>query len=98
MAEGCLQQPGGKKQIKDLGSEYFDDLVSRSFFQQSSMDESHFIMHDLINDLALYASKGVCISLNNKFEIDKQSTDLAKKATFHLLVMNLTALKYLRLS
>ncbi|KAG4177531.1 hypothetical protein ERO13_A11G312842v2 [Gossypium hirsutum] len=50
-AEGLLQQKA-MPQIKDLGNQYFQDLVSRSFFQISSKDESRFVMHDLINDLA----------------------------------------------
>jgi hypothetical protein len=36
MAEGLIQPPEGDKQMEDLGSEYFQDLLSRSFFQQSS--------------------------------------------------------------
>ncbi|KAK8330077.1 hypothetical protein V6Z12_A11G369900 [Gossypium hirsutum] len=50
-AEGLLQQKA-MPQVKDIGNQYFQDLVSRSFFQISSKDESRFVMHDLINDLA----------------------------------------------
>ncbi|GLT57078.1 hypothetical protein SLA2020_300770 [Shorea laevis] len=55
MAEGLLQQQShGKKQIEEaIGHQYFQELLSRSFFQQSSGDESRFVMHDLINDLAV---------------------------------------------
>ncbi|XP_022747359.1 putative disease resistance RPP13-like protein 1 [Durio zibethinus] len=54
MAEGFLNGPETKGQIEDLGSQCFEELVSRSFFQVSSMDESLFVMHDLINDLAQF--------------------------------------------
>ncbi|XP_022746539.1 putative disease resistance protein RGA4 [Durio zibethinus] len=54
MAEGFLNGPETKRQIEDLGSQCFEELVSRSFFQASSMDESLFVMHDLINDLAQF--------------------------------------------
>ncbi|KAI3700296.1 hypothetical protein L2E82_44920 [Cichorium intybus] len=39
--------------MERLGLEYFDELLSRSFFQHSSSDKSMFVMHDLMNDLAM---------------------------------------------
>ncbi|KAG4150028.1 hypothetical protein ERO13_D05G370200v2 [Gossypium hirsutum] len=47
-AEGFLQSKA-KNQGKGLGNQYFQDLVSRSFFQRSSEDKSRFVMHDLMN-------------------------------------------------
>ncbi|XP_040936191.1 putative disease resistance protein At3g14460 [Gossypium hirsutum] len=55
-------------QVKDIGNQYFQDLVSRSFFQISSKDESRFVMHDLINDLAQVVAGDIC----SKLESDKQ--------------------------
>ncbi|XVF18559.1 hypothetical protein REPUB_Repub11eG0033100 [Reevesia pubescens] len=66
-AEGFLQQKA-KNQIQDLGNQYFRDLVSRSFFQISSKDESRFVMHDLMNDLAQLVAGEIC----SKLEGDKQ--------------------------
>ncbi|XVF22903.1 hypothetical protein REPUB_Repub12eG0210800 [Reevesia pubescens] len=60
MAEGFLQQPKGKTQMEDVGFEYFKELLSRSFFQQSNSKETRFVMHDLINDLAQSVSKELC--------------------------------------
>ncbi|XVF82338.1 hypothetical protein PTKIN_Ptkin16aG0038500 [Pterospermum kingtungense] len=54
MAEGFLQTANTKRRIEDLGSKYFQELVSRSFFQASSRRKSQFVMHDLINDLAQF--------------------------------------------
>ncbi|TYJ12457.1 hypothetical protein E1A91_A11G351900v1 [Gossypium mustelinum] len=68
-AEGLLQQKA-IPQIKDLGNQYFQDLVSRSFFQISSKDKSRFVMHDLINDLAQVVAGEIC----SKLERDKQHT------------------------
>ncbi|GLT33613.1 hypothetical protein SLA2020_081850 [Shorea laevis] len=53
--EGLLQQQShGKKQMEEeVGHQYFQELLSRSLFQQSSRVESQFVMHDLINDLAV---------------------------------------------
>ncbi|KAH0746851.1 hypothetical protein KY285_008508 [Solanum tuberosum] len=49
-----------------LGNEYFDELRSRSLFEQvpeSEWQSERFIMHDLINDLAQTASSKLCIRL-----------------------------------
>jgi hypothetical protein len=44
MAEGLIQPRDGDKQMEDLGSKHFHDLLSRSFFQHSNMKESQFEM------------------------------------------------------
>ncbi|MED6222257.1 hypothetical protein PIB30_062569 [Stylosanthes scabra] len=44
MAEGLLQRPKSGSTLEEVGYEYFDDLVSRSFFQPSN---NAFVMHDL---------------------------------------------------
>ncbi|XP_040991681.1 putative disease resistance RPP13-like protein 1 isoform X2 [Juglans microcarpa x Juglans regia] len=52
MAEGFLQQ-SEIETMEEVGNRYFDALVSRSLFQQSSrVTNSGFVMHDLVNDLA----------------------------------------------
>ncbi|TYH21562.1 hypothetical protein ES288_A04G054000v1 [Gossypium darwinii] len=66
-AEGFLQAKA-KCQAKGLGNQYFQDLVSRSFFQISSKDKSCFMMHDLMNDLAQLVAGEICC----KLEEDKQ--------------------------
>ncbi|KDP32440.1 hypothetical protein JCGZ_13365 [Jatropha curcas] len=66
MAEGFLQQPKGTKRMENLGAKYFDDLLSRSLFQQSSRNGSRFLMHDLINDLAQYVAGEICYRLEEK--------------------------------
>ncbi|PWA52635.1 NBS-LRR resistance-like protein [Artemisia annua] len=53
MAEGFLHQVRLIKSTTErFGLECFDELLSRSFFQHSPNDESLFVMHDLMNDLA----------------------------------------------
>ena len=51
MAEGFLQQFGGKKTMEEVGDGSFYDLLSRSFSHKSSSHKSYFVIHDLINDL-----------------------------------------------
>ncbi|PON32087.1 NB-ARC domain containing protein [Trema orientale] len=66
MAEGLLHSTTKKKKrIEEVGEEYFQDLISRSFFQPSSEDESALIMHDLMHDLALFASGEFCLDMND---------------------------------
>ncbi|KAL1291949.1 hypothetical protein AAHE18_20G237200 [Arachis hypogaea] len=52
MAENFLQS-AGKKTPEEVGEEYFDELVARSFFQPHSTLENIFVMHDLVHDLAM---------------------------------------------
>ncbi|KAK8300839.1 hypothetical protein V6Z12_D05G420600 [Gossypium hirsutum] len=64
-AEGFLQSKA-KNQGKGLGNQYFQDLVSRSFFQRSSEDKSRFVMHDLMNDLAQSVAGEICCRLEGE--------------------------------
>ncbi|CAL5330699.1 unnamed protein product [Camellia sinensis] len=77
MAEGLLQQQNGKKQMEDLGAEYFRELQSRCFFQPSSGGEnSKFVMHDLINDLAQSVAGYTCFRLEDKLKDQEQCRKL----------------------
>jgi hypothetical protein len=78
MAEDLLLQSKGNERMEEIGEWYFDDLVSRSFFQRSSIYYSRFIMHDLVNDLAKFIFGEFCFML----EID-ESCEINSK-TRHL--------------
>ncbi|GKV48166.1 hypothetical protein SLEP1_g54992 [Rubroshorea leprosula] len=73
MAEGLLQQQScGKKQMEeDIGHQYFQELLSRSLFQQSSTNESRFVMHDLINVLAVEVAGDVYCNLGGSMGDEK---------------------------
>ncbi|KAL7233915.1 hypothetical protein ACSBR1_017508 [Camellia fascicularis] len=78
MAEGFIQKQR-KKQIEDVGGEYFRELLSRSFFQPSSTSKSSkFVMHDLINDLAQVVARDTCLRLDDKFKDQEQYRNLNK--------------------
>ncbi|XP_028782300.1 putative disease resistance RPP13-like protein 1 [Neltuma alba] len=73
MAENLLQNPVNGERIEDIGDKYFLELVSRSFFQQSQSAGQHFVMHDLINDLAGFVSGKFCVRLedgNSNINVD----------------------------
>ncbi|KAJ0850931.1 putative P-loop containing nucleoside triphosphate hydrolase, leucine-rich repeat domain superfamily [Helianthus annuus] len=66
MAEGFLQQSTPSDSNKEcLGHEYFDELLSRSFFQHAPNNESLFVMHDLMNDLAKSVAGEFFLRLEN---------------------------------
>ncbi|CAL5382124.1 unnamed protein product [Camellia sinensis] len=52
IALNYVQQTRNNKTLEKIGEEYFDELLSRSFFQQPRGSRSSFVMHDLVHDLA----------------------------------------------
>ncbi|KAL4567449.1 hypothetical protein LXL04_023033 [Taraxacum kok-saghyz] len=78
MAEGFLHQSSISKSIERLGHEYFEELLSRSFFHQAPNEESFFVMHDLMNDLAKSIAGYFFLWLDDKNENDAKKEDVAK--------------------
>ncbi|XP_050379749.1 putative disease resistance RPP13-like protein 1 [Argentina anserina] len=68
MAEGFLRQPRGKKKLEAVGDEYFHELVSRSFFQETIHNRSRYIMHNLMHELAQFVSGEFCFRLEEEIE------------------------------
>ncbi|KAK9910983.1 hypothetical protein M0R45_034914 [Rubus argutus] len=62
-----LLQPQKEKMAVEIGNDYFNELISRSFFQLSSSYSypQDYIMHDLINDLASFVSGEFCFRWEN---------------------------------
>ncbi|KAF5775927.1 putative P-loop containing nucleoside triphosphate hydrolase, leucine-rich repeat domain superfamily [Helianthus annuus] len=56
LGEGFLNKSNAAKSPERIGYEYFEELLSRSFFQQSPNEEPLFVMHDLMNDLATFVA------------------------------------------
>ncbi|XP_028775318.1 putative disease resistance RPP13-like protein 1 [Neltuma alba] len=52
MAENFLTCAHQSKDAREVGEQFFHDLLLRSLFQRSPVDETRFVMHDLINDMA----------------------------------------------
>ncbi|KAL7120488.1 hypothetical protein ACP275_02G126200 [Erythranthe tilingii] len=72
MGEGFLEQPNTRKRKEELGLEYFNELLSRSFFQRLSGSDSGFVMHDLMNDLAQFVAGGTCYRLDEKLDTNQE--------------------------
>ncbi|KAJ9671111.1 hypothetical protein PVL29_027211 [Vitis rotundifolia] len=78
MAEGLIHQAKEDyRQIEDLGADYFDELLSRCFFQPSSNSKSQFIMHDLINDLAQDVATEIYFNLENIHKTSEMTRHLS---------------------
>ncbi|KAK3188561.1 hypothetical protein Dsin_028122 [Dipteronia sinensis] len=73
MAEGLILKRKDNKKLEDLGGRYFNELLSRSIFQQSGNNESTYVMHDLVNDLAQWASGETSFRLEEEDEENKHS-------------------------
>ncbi|XP_059597039.1 putative disease resistance RPP13-like protein 1 isoform X2 [Vitis vinifera] len=90
MAEGLLQFSKSNERMGKVGEKYFDELVSKSFFQKSAFNKSCFVMHDLMHDLAQYISREFCIRVeDDKVQEISENThhSLAFCRTFDRLVV-----------
>ncbi|KAK5794906.1 hypothetical protein PVK06_036159 [Gossypium arboreum] len=76
-AQGFLQEARDKQCIHDLGHKYFNDLVSRSLLQVCVNNNSRFVMHDLINDLAQSVAGEVCFKIEGSQQISKHARHLS---------------------
>ncbi|XP_062119316.1 putative disease resistance RPP13-like protein 1 [Humulus lupulus] len=76
MANNLLEHSSGSgnQTRTEVGYEYFNDLLSRSFFQSLSLggSQDRFVMHDLMVDLANFVSKKrfTHIERNKSYEIE----------------------------
>ncbi|KAK9068116.1 hypothetical protein SSX86_012227 [Deinandra increscens subsp. villosa] len=85
MAEGFLHQSPSKDSTEEnMGREYFDELFSRSFFQHAPNNESRFVMHDMMNDLATYVANEffVRLDIGAKKDITKEMLEHYRHMSF----------------
>ncbi|PWA37716.1 NB-ARC domains-containing protein [Artemisia annua] len=78
MAEGFLHDSTTEKSLERLGEECFQELLSRSFFQHVPHEESLFVMHDLMNDLATFVAGEFFVRLDVDVKKDVRKTDFKK--------------------
>ncbi|WOK93621.1 disease resistance protein RGA1 isoform X1 [Canna indica] len=88
MAQGYVETID-ERTMEELGREYFDELYSRSFFDQSSY---YFKMHDSIHDMAAHISGNEyqsVVNLNQCYDLDK-ARHLFVKANDELMLFLLS--------
>ncbi|CAL5380509.1 unnamed protein product [Camellia sinensis] len=75
IALNYVQQTRNNKTLEKIGEEYFDELLSRSFFQQPRGSRPFFVMHDLVHDLAQVVHGQFSFRVD-----DKKLLDISPKA------------------
>ncbi|XP_018723430.2 putative disease resistance protein At3g14460 [Eucalyptus grandis] len=78
IAEGFFDGGRSKDNILKWGRAHFDELVSRSFLQQSSVNATKFSMHDLLNDLAKSIAGGTCFNSESQLAYDEDDASPGK--------------------
>ncbi|XP_020114698.1 putative disease resistance protein RGA3 isoform X1 [Ananas comosus] len=100
MAQGLLRpQEGRSMRMEDIGRIYFDDLLSRSFFQKlKDHNGNYYVMHDMIHELAQSVSKEECfrIESDNVREIPSTVRHLSINTDALLQLTSICDLKNLR--
>ncbi|KAJ0860869.1 putative virus X resistance protein-like, coiled-coil [Helianthus annuus] len=82
MGEGFLSQSNATKSQEDFGKEDFEALLSRSFFQHAPNDESLYVMHDLMNDLATFVAGDFVLRFENHNEPGKEALTKYRHMSF----------------
>ncbi|XP_028757276.1 putative disease resistance RPP13-like protein 1 [Neltuma alba] len=80
MAENFLTCAHQSKDGRELGEQFFNDLLLRSLFQRSPVDDTRFIMHDLTNDMAKVEYGKFC----HRLELDdvNKLTEMTRHISF----------------
>ncbi|KAM0851691.1 hypothetical protein ACQ4PT_052248 [Festuca glaucescens] len=62
-----LDSSDQRKRLEDVGLCYLNDLVNRGFFKKNEkLDGSaHYVMHDLLHELAVKVSSSECLSISS---------------------------------
>ncbi|KAJ0716565.1 putative P-loop containing nucleoside triphosphate hydrolase, leucine-rich repeat domain superfamily [Helianthus annuus] len=82
IAEGFLNESTANKSLERMGHEYFEKLLSRSFFQPAPNGESFFVMHDLMNDLATFVAAEYFLRFDNQIDIVEQASAKYRHMSF----------------
>ncbi|KAF5775792.1 putative P-loop containing nucleoside triphosphate hydrolase, leucine-rich repeat domain superfamily [Helianthus annuus] len=82
IAEGYLNESTADKSPERLGQEYFEKLLSRSFFQPAPNGESFFVMHDLMNDLATFVAGEYFLKFDNQTEMAEEALGKYRHMSF----------------
>uniref|UniRef100_A0A7N0TXH1 NB-ARC domain-containing protein n=1 Tax=Kalanchoe fedtschenkoi TaxID=63787 RepID=A0A7N0TXH1_KALFE len=96
VAEGFVERTLTIEQQEDVARGYFDHLLLDSFIQESGSSSSHFVLHDLVHDLAEYVSRDLRV---NWADINLQSRRLSyiqgkdEMLLYNLKVQKLTHLR-----
>ncbi|CAM0908202.1 unnamed protein product [Alopecurus aequalis] len=76
MAEGIVQQEGSaEKRIEEIAKEYFDQLVSRSLFQEIKLGpKTYYLVQGLLHNLAKSVAAEDCVHIEDGMNCDIPAT------------------------
>jgi leucine-rich repeat protein SHOC2 len=70
VSQGYFECPGGNKPMEDIGNQFVNIFLMKSFFQDAEIDDCgnicSFKMHDLIHDLAMQVACNDCCYLDSE--------------------------------
>ncbi|KAJ1265386.1 hypothetical protein BS78_08G073100 [Paspalum vaginatum] len=66
VAQGFVQ-----RQLTSVGCQYFEELVSRSFFQRAPIGIYTYVIHDLMHDMAQLVSRDECFIIKDASDIQR---------------------------
>ena len=84
VAEGFVVRKGNIP-LQDIGSQYFLELVNRSFFQKF---RGAYVIHDLMHDMAQLVSKDECFIVKNLSDLEE-----VPQSVRHLSILPITNVK-----
>ncbi|XP_047067600.1 putative disease resistance protein RGA1 [Lolium rigidum] len=72
IAEGFVEpRCKPEKRMEDIAREYFDQLLSRSFFQEVKLGpKTYYLVHDLLHDLAASVAEEDCFRIDDGMNCD----------------------------
>lgn len=85
VAEGFVE-PQGDIPVQDIGCEYFNDLLSRSFFQEV---QRGYVIHDLLHDMAQKVSEFDCFIVKRRSDFKNIPPNVR-----HLSILSSTDIGY----
>uniref|UniRef100_A0A7N0VHA8 NB-ARC domain-containing protein n=1 Tax=Kalanchoe fedtschenkoi TaxID=63787 RepID=A0A7N0VHA8_KALFE len=88
IGEGLIKRFCEGNRYEDVAIKYFTHLRSKFFFQESSSDSSKFVMPDLVHDLAMNVSMGLCVDLHNVNVQSRRLSYIQGKDEFMLKYMS----------
>ncbi|XP_072955760.1 disease resistance protein RGA2-like [Typha angustifolia] len=104
MAEGLVHNTNHNRRPEDVGRDYFDDLISKAFFEPFSFWNQAYKIHDLLHDLAESVSKDVYYRINGNEpkkipdsvrHLSVMTTNLAELTEYSSILKHLRTLNFL---
>ncbi|KAD4178079.1 hypothetical protein E3N88_26670 [Mikania micrantha] len=80
--DNFVSHPTLRLQAERLGYKYFEELLSRSFFQPAPNGKALFVMHDLLTDLATSVSGDYFLRYENHTEMRKEALEKYRHMSF----------------